>query len=88
MKGTLKVKRGYYYAVINYKDNYGKYKQKWFNTGLKERVNKKGAQKISDRFNNILKKSNLRHIRFHDLRHSCVSLLVASKIPMKIFKSG
>jgi len=46
MTGTLKVKRGYYYAVINYKDNYGKYKQKWFNTGLKERGNKKEAQKI------------------------------------------
>lgn len=38
---------------------------------------------VSDRFNNILKKNNLRHIRFHDLRHSCASLLVASKIPMK-----
>ena len=46
MKGTLEVKRGYYYAVVNYKDNYGKYKQKWFNTGLKERGNKKEAQKI------------------------------------------
>ena len=46
MKGSLKIKRGYFYAVINYKDNYGKYKQKWFNTGLKERGNKKEAQKI------------------------------------------
>ena len=52
MTGTLKVKRGYYYAVINYKDNYGKYKQKWFNTGLKERGNKKEAQKIlEDKYN-------------------------------------
>lgn len=48
MTGALKVKRGYYYAVINYKDSYGKYKQKWFNTGLKERGNKKEAQKILD----------------------------------------
>lgn len=48
MTGALKVKRGYYYAVINYKDNYGKYKQKWFNTGLKERGNKKEAQRILD----------------------------------------
>lgn len=48
MKGSLKIKRGYFYAVINYKDNYGKYKQKWFNTGLKERGNKKEAQKILD----------------------------------------
>lgn len=48
MTGALKIKRGYYYAVINYKDNYGKYKQKWFNTGLKERGNKKEAQRILD----------------------------------------
>lgn len=38
---------------------------------------------VTDRFQNILKKNNLRHIRFHDLRHSCASLLVASKVPMK-----
>ena len=28
-------------------------------------------------------KNNLRHIRFHDLRHSCASLLLAKGIPMK-----
>jgi len=49
MAGALKVKRVYYYAVINYKDNYGKHKHKWFNTGLKERVNKKEAQRILDK---------------------------------------
>lgn len=38
---------------------------------------------VSDRFNNILKRNHLKHIRFHDLRHSCASLLVASKVPMK-----
>ena len=38
---------------------------------------------VSDRFRNILKKNNLKHIRFHDLRHSCASLLVANKVPMK-----
>ena len=38
---------------------------------------------ISDRFRNLLRKHNLKHIRFHDLRHSCASLLVASKVPMK-----
>lgn len=46
MKGSLKVKRGIYYAVINYKDEFGKYKQKWISTGLKERGNKKEAQKF------------------------------------------
>ena len=46
MKGSLKIKRGIYYAVINYKDELGKYKQKWISTGLKERGNKKEAQKF------------------------------------------
>lgn len=59
MKGSLKIKRGYFYAVINYKDNYGKYKQKWFNTGLKERGNKKQAQKILE---TELEKFTLPHI--------------------------
>ena len=55
MTGSLKIKNGVYYAVINYKDNYGKYKQKWISTGLKERGNKKEAQKFLkeqlDKFN-------------------------------------
>ena len=38
---------------------------------------------VTNRFRKILQKNNLKHIRFHDLRHSCASLLVASKIPMK-----
>lgn len=46
MTGTLKIKNGIYYAVINYKDNYGKYKQKWITTNLKERGNKKEAQRF------------------------------------------
>ena len=55
MTGSLKIKNGVYYAVINYKDNYGKYKQKWISTGLKERGNKKEAQRFLkeqlDKFN-------------------------------------
>lgn len=31
---------------------------------------------ISERFSNLLKKHNLPHIRFHELRHSCASLLL------------
>ena len=38
---------------------------------------------ITDHFSLLLKKNNLRHIRFHDLRHSCASLLLAKNIPMK-----
>lgn len=38
---------------------------------------------LSDRFKKILKKNGLREIRFHDLRHSCASLMLANDIPMK-----
>ena len=38
---------------------------------------------ITDHFSLLLKKQKLRHIRFHDLRHSCASLLLAQNIPMK-----
>lgn len=38
---------------------------------------------VSHTFHKILKKNNLKHIRFHDLRHSCASLLAAANIPMK-----
>jgi len=31
----------------------------------------------------ILKKNNLKHIRYHDLRHSCASLLIANGISLK-----
>lgn len=38
---------------------------------------------ITHYFGDLLKKHNLKHIRFHDLRHSCASLLVANGVPMK-----
>ena len=38
---------------------------------------------ITDHFRLLLKNNSLRHIRFHDLRHSCASLLLAKNIPMK-----
>ena len=46
MKGSVRARNGTLYAVISYKDNLGQYKQKWISTGLKERGNKKQAQKI------------------------------------------
>lgn len=44
MTGRIAVKDGIYYAVINYKNDYGKYKSKWVSTGLVERGNKRNAQ--------------------------------------------
>ncbi|GHU79090.1 hypothetical protein FACS1894191_1100 [Clostridia bacterium] len=32
---------------------------------------------------NLLKKHDLRHIRFHDLRHTCASLLIAEGVSIK-----
>lgn len=38
---------------------------------------------VTRHFPLLLKNSGLRHIRFHDLRHSCASLLLARNVPMK-----
>ena len=38
---------------------------------------------LSRQFAELLKRHGLRHIRFHDLRHSCASFLVAGGIPIK-----
>ena len=38
---------------------------------------------VTDHFRLLLKNNGLRHIRFHDLRHSCASLLLSKGIPMK-----
>ncbi|MGM9523834.1 MAG: site-specific integrase [Faecousia sp.] len=38
---------------------------------------------VSDNFSKLLERHKLRHIRFHDLRHSCASLLLANDVPMK-----
>ena len=38
---------------------------------------------ITERFSNLLKKHNLPHIRFHELRHSCASLLLSEGFNLK-----
>lgn len=38
---------------------------------------------VTSRFGYMIKKSGLRHLRFHDMRHSCASLLLANDVPMK-----
>lgn len=40
-------------------------------------------QYVSMHFKVILEKNGLKKIRFHDLRHSCASMLLANKVPMK-----
>lgn len=38
---------------------------------------------VTDKFSKLLKKHNLPHIRFHDLRHSCASLLLNNGFHLK-----
>ncbi|MEG2060097.1 MAG: site-specific integrase, partial [Lachnospiraceae bacterium] len=38
---------------------------------------------VTSAFPVLLKKHGLRKIRYHDLRHSCASLLLANGVPMK-----
>ena len=38
---------------------------------------------LSDGFKRILEQNGLRRIRFHDLRHTCASLVLANNVPMK-----
>lgn len=38
---------------------------------------------VTDHFTYMIRKHKLKKIRFHDLRHSCASLLLANGVPMK-----
>jgi integrase len=41
---------------------------------------------VTRHFPIVLKQNSLRSIRFHDLKHTCASLLVAAGIPMKMIQ--
>lgn len=41
---------------------------------------------VTGSFRNLLKSNNLKPIRFHDLRHSCATLLLAHDVPMKLIQ--
>lgn len=41
---------------------------------------------LTDRYKTLLTQASLPAIRFHDLRHSCASLLIAQGVPMEIVK--
>ena len=38
---------------------------------------------VTTHFKYVIDKNGLKHIRFHDLRHTCASLLIANHIPLK-----
>jgi len=41
---------------------------------------------ITSHFGVVLKRNNLKHIRFHDRRHTCASLLVSEGVDMKLIQ--
>ncbi|MEM1486356.1 tyrosine-type recombinase/integrase [Oscillospiraceae bacterium PP1C4] len=46
MTGSLRVKKGRYYMVVNYKDEHSKHRQKSIPTGLEEKGNKRKAEQM------------------------------------------
>lgn len=58
MTGSLQVKKGKYYIAINYKEG-GKYKQKWYPTGLEEKGNRRKAEKMLREKLEDLEKNNI-----------------------------
>ena len=41
---------------------------------------------VTDHFKVVLKEKGLKPVRFHDLRHSCASLLLTNGVPMKMIQ--
>lgn len=50
MTGSIQEKNGYWQIVVSYKDENGKWRQKWISTKLKIRGNKKKAQDMLDTY--------------------------------------
>lgn len=62
--GSLYERNGTYHAIISYYDEYGKRKQKWFNTELPIRGNKKAAQKFLE---DLLTEWDKKNVKYCDL---------------------
>lgn len=62
--GSVQAKNGKYYAVLNYKDDFGKRRQKWICTGYTIRGNKKKAERFLEE---QLAAWNEKDIRYCDL---------------------
>ena len=65
--GRLREQNGYYQMVLNWKGKDGKRKPNF----------------VTQHFYLLLERNGLKKIRFHDLRHSCASLLYASGVGLK-----
>ena len=78
---NLFIQHGLYYVILSYRDSYNKEYREYIFVDSIGKIFR--PEYITDHFSLLLKKKNLRHIRFHDLRHSCANLLLAKNIPMK-----
>ena len=61
--GSLQVKKGYYYAVVNLIGPDGKRRQRWISTGYPEKGNKRNA---TQRLREIINELEGQNIRFHN----------------------
>ena len=60
-------------------ESFTKFKQTWFVFGDDVPIT---YHQIYSRNNNYCKKAGLRHIRIHDFRHSCASVLISASAPI------
>ena len=60
-------------------ERFSKFKQTWFVFGDDVPIT---YHQIYSRNNNYCKKAGLRHIRIHDFRHSCASVLISASAPI------
>src|SRR5258708_40341006 len=44
------------------------------------------AGSLREQFTSLVKKAGLPHMRFHDLRHSAATILLAMKVPVKVIQ--
>ena len=77
----LSVKKKQEYYMSEFKSSYNK---QYIDYICVDEMGKlRSPDYVSHKFKEILEKNNLRHIRFHDLRHSCGSLLVKKGVPLR-----
>ena len=77
-----------YYLSI-FKESYNKQFKESYNKKYKDYIcvdelgNLRKPDYVSHKFSTALKENDLRHIRFHDLRHSCATLLLKKGISLR-----